>query len=191
MSGDTQKRRFLSPSRISELVWDSESEDAATSSESTSDDEGIFQDEPGVSHLQPDRPTSSGQVSSSSISTSASDGFQSGSGQQWTRPSGPQKGVVHTFTGGPRGKRNAKAPHINSSSSPLSVFLLYFAEIITLLVVETNRYYHAHLDRLDKGPSPQPDVTEAEMLVFLAIIIIIIIIIIMGHDIRDELAKYW
>jgi hypothetical protein len=35
-----------------------------------------------------------------------------------------------------------------------------------LLVVETNRYYD-HLDRLDEGPSPLPDVTEAEMLVFL------------------------
>jgi hypothetical protein len=61
-------------------------------------------------------------------------------------------------------------PHINISS-PLSVFLLYFAEIITLLVVETNRYYHDHLDRLDEGPSPQPDVTEAEMPVFLAVTI--------------------
>jgi len=45
---------------------------------------------------------------------------------------------------------------------------LFFAEIITLLVAETNKYYHDHLHRLDQGPSPQPDVTEAEMLVFLA-----------------------
>ena len=37
MSGDMQKRRFLSPSRISELVWDSESEDTATSSDSPSE----------------------------------------------------------------------------------------------------------------------------------------------------------
>jgi hypothetical protein len=138
MSGGSRKRRFLSPNRISELVWDSESEESAASSDTTSEDEGGFEDEPGVSHLQPDLPTSSGQASSSSISTSASAGFQSGSGQQWTRPSGPQRGVVHTFTGGPRGKRSSEAPHINVSSSPLSVFLLYFAEIITLLVVETN-----------------------------------------------------
>ena len=155
MSGGSQKRRFLSRNRISELVWDSESEETSASSDSTSDDEGGFRDEPGVSHLQLDRPTSSGQASSSSFVTSVSDGFQSGSGQQWTRPSGPQRGVVHTFTRGPRGKRNSEAPHLNDSSSPLSVFLLYFAEIITLLVVETNRYYHDHLDRLDEGPSPQ------------------------------------
>jgi len=146
MSGAPKTRWFLSSDGISELVWNSESEDTETSSDSMSEDEGVFQDEPGVSHLQPDRPTSSGQASSSSISTSASDGFQSGSGQQWTRSSGPQRGVVHTFTEGPRRKRNTEALHINDSSSPLSIFLLYFAEIIILLVVETNRYYHAHLE---------------------------------------------
>ena len=50
--------------------------------------------------------------------------------------------------------------------------------------METNRYYHFHLDRLDEGPSPEPDVTEAEMLVFLAIIIN------KGHCKRDQLTKY-
>jgi len=91
---------------------------------------------------------------------------------------------VHTFTGGLRGTINSEAPHSNDSSSPLSVFLLYFAEIITLLVVETNRYYHDHLDRCDEGPSPQPDVTEAEMLVFLAVTIQ------MGHCIWDKLTDH-
>jgi hypothetical protein len=36
-------------------------------------------------------------------------------------------------------------------------------------VVEANRYYYDHHDTLDKGPSPLPDMTEAEVLVFLAI----------------------
>ena len=158
MSGASEKWR-LSLSQISELVWDSGSEEeTAALGDTTSEDEGGFEDEPGVSHLQPDHPTSSG-----SISTSASDGIQHGSGQQWTRPSGPQRGAVHTIPGGLRGKRNSEAPDINTSSSPLSVFLLYFEEILTLLVVETNRYYHDHLDRLDQGPSLQPDMTEAEM----------------------------
>jgi hypothetical protein len=88
------------------MVWDSESEeDTVASSESTSEDEGGLQDEPGVSHLQPDHLTSSGQASSSSIETSASDHIQTGSDQQWTLPSGPQTGVVHTFTGGPQGDK--------------------------------------------------------------------------------------
>ena len=120
-------RKFVSPSQISELVWDGESEEAAASSDRSSDDKGGFEGEPGVSHLQLDHPTSSGQASSSLISTSASDGFQSGSGQQWTRPSAPQRGVAHTFTGSPRGKRNSGVPHLDNSSSPPSVFLLYFA----------------------------------------------------------------
>jgi len=134
------------------------SEEAGALSNVISEDEGGFQDEPGVSHLQPDCPTSSGQASSRLISSSASDEeevFQSGSGQQvqtsspsqWTWPSGPQRSVVHTFTGGPRGKRDSEVPQINDSSSPLSIFLSYVVEIITLLVVETNRYYHDHLDR--------------------------------------------
>jgi len=62
-------------------------------------------------------------------------------------------------------------PELNNSSRPLCTFLLYFAEIITLMVVEANSYYRDHLDRVDEGPSPQPDVTEAEMPVFLAITI--------------------
>jgi len=98
---------------------------------------------------------------------------------------GPLRGVVHTFTGAPWGKRNSEGPDLNDSSSQLSIFLLYFVEIITLLVVETNRYYHDHLDRLDEGPSPQPDMIEAEMLVFLAITIQ------MGRCICDKLTDYW
>jgi len=58
-------------------------------------------------------------------------------------------------------------------------------EIITLLVAETNRYYYDHPDRLDQGPSPQPDVTGAEMHVFHAITIN------MGHCIQDEMTDYW
>jgi hypothetical protein len=45
-----------------------------------------------------------------------------------------------------------EAPHINDGSSPLSVFLLYFGEIISLLVVETNRYYHNQLESLYATP---------------------------------------
>jgi hypothetical protein len=92
---------------------------------------------------------------------------------------------VHNCTGSPRGKKSNEAPHINDSSSPLSIFLLFFAEVITLLVVETNRYYHYYVDTLDNGPSPVPDVTEHEISLFLAITIQ------MGHCIRDQLTDYW
>ena len=119
MSALGRKASFLSPNRISELVWDSESEEAGASSDSFSEDEGGFEEDPGVPHLQPDLPTSSGQASSSSFSSSASDEkevSQSGPGQQdetpspsqWTWPPGPHRSVVHTFTGAPRGKETVK-----------------------------------------------------------------------------------
>jgi hypothetical protein len=41
--------------------------------------------------------------------------------------------------------------------------MLYFTEIVTMLVVDTNRYYHQAMVWLDNGPSPEPDVTEAKM----------------------------
>jgi hypothetical protein len=140
MSAPARNARFLSPNRISELVWDSENEEAGAQSDSSSEEEESFEDEPGVSRLQPNRPTSSGQAVSSSLSSASDEDevFQSGQGQQvqtpspsqWTRPSGPQRSVVNTFTGNSRGKRESEAPQINEGSSPLSVFLLYFAEII-------------------------------------------------------------
>ena len=55
-------------------------------------------------------------------------------------------------------------------------------ETVTLLVMVTNRHYHGQLNRIGDGPSPLPDVTEAEMLVFLAVTIQI------GHCVRDRLA---
>ena len=51
--------------------------------------------------------------------------------------------------------------------------------------METNRYYHDHLDRLDEGPAPLPEVTEAGMLVFRVITIQI------GHCLWDKLTDYW
>jgi len=62
---------------------------------------------------------------------------------------------------------------------------LFFAEIVTLLVVETNRYYHQFLDSFEDGPSPQHDVTEAEMFLFLALTLQ------MGHTVQDRLEDYW
>jgi hypothetical protein len=58
---------------------------------------------------------------------------------------------------------------------------LYFAEIVTLLVVKTNRYYHNYVDRLEAAPSPEPDITEAKMSVFLALTMQ------MAHCLRDQL----
>jgi hypothetical protein len=62
---------------------------------------------------------------------------------------------------------------------------LFFAEIITLLVVETNRYYDQYLQNSDDGTSARREVTEAEMFAFLALTLE------MGHKIEGRLLDYW
>jgi len=62
---------------------------------------------------------------------------------------------------------------------------LFFAEIVTLLVVEMNRYYHQFLDSFEDGPSPQHYVTEEVMFSFLALTLQ------MGHTVQDRLEDYW
>ena len=68
---------------------------------------------------------------------------------------------------------------------PLTVLLLFFTEIVTLLVVETNRYYHQFLDDCEDGPSTQRDMTETEMFAFLALTLQ------MGHTVQDRLEDHW
>jgi len=49
---------------------------------------------------------------------------------QWTLPPYPRMCVLHPFTGAPRGK-NSEAAHVTVQSTPLSVVMLFFVEIIT------------------------------------------------------------
>jgi hypothetical protein len=49
--------------------------------------------------------------------------------------------------------------------------MLYFLEIIQLLVEETNKYYEQHLDTLHERWSPVPDVTIQEIYFILATIV--------------------
>jgi len=58
-------------------------------------------------------------------------------------------------------------------------------EIITLLVVETNNYYHQFLENSDDGHSTEREVTEAEMFAFLALTLQ------MGHTVQGRLEDYW
>jgi hypothetical protein len=80
---------------------------------------------------------------------------------------------------------SSATPHISDSSKALSVFMLHGAEIGTLFVVQTNRYYHCCMDSLVDGSSPHPDVTEAEEFVFLTITIH------MRDCLQDQLTHYW
>jgi hypothetical protein len=60
---------------------------------------------------------------------------------------------------GARGKNYSEALNI----TPLSVFMLDFAEDVTLHVVETNSY-HWCMHSFNKGPSSEPDVIVAKYL---------------------------
>ena len=105
-------------------------------------------------------------VSSSDFSASTSEdddvvenvSSQQPQSTQWTLPPYPQMHVLHPFTGASKGK-SSDAAHVTAQSTPLSVLMLFYAEIITLLVVETNRYYHDCLDNTDEKHHPQRDVT--------------------------------
>jgi hypothetical protein len=57
MSAPAKRRKVLPQTQISELIWDSDTDEVGASSYSSSEDEGGFEDKPGVSHLQPDRPS--------------------------------------------------------------------------------------------------------------------------------------
>jgi len=183
MSGPGKRPRLLTPSKLAELIVDIDSDEAGVSSDISSV-EGGSESVPGVSRAQLLRQAASCHESNSSVLSSAcdkEDARESWSGEQiqqpvtlqWTRPSCPHSSVVHTY--------------INDDSSPLSIFLLFFieiitllvveiyhyyhdyVEIITLLVVEIYHYYHDYVDRLDDRRFPERDVTEAEMFLFLAL----------------------
>jgi hypothetical protein len=91
MSG-RKRAGFLSLNRISELVWDGDSYEAEAPCDSSCEDKGGFEDEPGVSHLQPDRRTSRGHASSNSFSSYATD-------EEEILQSGPGPFIL-SFTGG-------------------------------------------------------------------------------------------
>jgi hypothetical protein len=164
---------LLSPHKIRELVMDSDSDDAGydTYSSATEDDEV----EPHLlSRGSCSLLSSAGTDSAASVSEDEDVTVQNVAGQhpqptQWTLPPYPQRCVVHTFTGDPTGK-SSEAKHITRDLSPLCVLLLFFAEIITVLLVESNWYYQDYFDSsTDVKFSPKPDVTETKMFVFLAL----------------------
>ena len=91
---------------------------------------------------------------------------------------------MHTFIEAPN-KKSREAAHITRESTPLSILLLFFTEIFTSLVVEKNHYYQQFLYNSDNGPSPQREVTEAEMFALLALTLQ------MGHTVQSRLEDYW
>jgi hypothetical protein len=135
---------LLSQKQIREIVMDSDSDEQKYYASSDMEDE--------QHPCPPSQRSPISQPSSPDYSASSSedeDAVGNVAGQQphssvWTLPPKPRRRVVHTFTGAPNGK-SSEAAHITSESTSLSVVLLSFAEIVTLLVVEMNGYYHQYL----------------------------------------------
>jgi hypothetical protein len=79
----------------------------------------------------------------------------------WSRPKDTwNSDGVHSFTGGPGELRIQALPHVNKDSIPITVFLLFFMEVIKLSVAETSKYHNQYLDTLntDSRCSQLPDV---------------------------------
>jgi hypothetical protein len=87
---------------------------------------------------------------------------------------------IHPFVGPAKGLKNSETLHINKDSSPLAVLMLFFTEIVQLLVKHSNLYYQQHLDR-KAGPSRRlPDIMTFTALALQ-----------MGHNVKDTLHDYW
>ena len=178
-----KRARLLSQNQIREIVMDSDSdEEKYYASEDSEDNEPC----------PPSRRSSVSQPPSPDFSASSSEdevAVGNVADQQpqpclWIQSAKPRRRVVHTFIGAPN-RKSSEAAHITREFTSLSVLLLFFTEIITWLVVETNRYYYQFLSNFEDGPSPQPEVTEAEMFAFLALTLQ------MGHTVQGRLEDYW
>ena len=179
-----KRARPLSQNEIREIVVDSDSDEGEYCASDTEEEE---EPRPPSRRSPSSKPPTSPDFSASSSEDEDDVGNVAGQQPQpcqWGLSRNPRRRVVHTFTGAPSGKSIAAA-HVTRESTPLSVLLLFVTEIITLLVVETNRYYQQFLDNSDDGPSPQRDVTEAEMFAFLALTLQ------MGHTVQGRLEDYW
>jgi len=173
---------MLSGNEIRKIVMDSDS-DEDKYYDSATEDEEPHPPSRQYSTSQPPSPDYSTSSSEDEVSVGNVTGQQP-QHAQWTLPSKPQRRVMQTFTGAPNGK-SSEAAHITPEATPLTVLTLFFAEIVTLLVVEMNHYYHQFLDKCEDGPSSQRDVTVAEMFAFLALTLQ------MGHTVQDRLEDYW
>jgi len=179
-----KRARVLSRNEIREIVMDSDSDKDKYYASQMSEDE----EEPCL----PSQKSSLSQLPSPDYSTNSCEdeddvgnvASQQPQALQWTLPPKPQRHLVHNFIGACN-RKGSEAAHITPESTPLSVLLLFFAEIFTMLVVEMNRYYHQFLDNFEDGPSTQCEVTEAEMFSFLALTLQ------MGHTVQDRLEDCW
>jgi len=107
----------------------------------------------------------------------------------WSRPQDIwNSNGVHPSTGSPSELRIQESLHVKKDSKPITVFLLFFMEVIQLmLIAETNKNYSQYLDTFHNigRCSLLPDMSVQDMYTYSAIIIQ------MGHDVKDTPKTYW
>ena len=85
---------------------------------------------------------------------------------------------IHPFVSPAKVVKKIEAPHINKDKMPLSVLMLFFTEIVHLLVEQINVCYQQHLD-VQARPSHQlPDITLPDIMTFIALALQT------GHELR-------
>jgi hypothetical protein len=91
------------------------------------------------------------------------------------------------YPGPPNGVNRSAGSDINTGSSALSIFILFFRQVFQIILTETNRNVHQYMLSRTKGSTPAqlPDVTIEEMCTFFGLIIQ------MGHCQRHSLKDYW
>jgi len=75
----------------------------------------------------------------------------------WGLPQG-RNIKIHPFVGPAKSLKNSEAPHINKDNSPLAVLMVFFTEIFSLLVEQTNLYFQQHLNRQAAPIRRLPDI---------------------------------
>jgi hypothetical protein len=62
---------------------------------------------------------------------------------------------------------DTRSVHVNKdSTTPITIFLLLFVEVIQLLVAKPNKYYNQYLDILDNGRNSWPPAVTEQMYIF-------------------------
>jgi hypothetical protein len=92
---------------------------------------------------------------------------------------------LHAFQGEQNGLNRLAAPSITDESKPGDYFMLFFRQILPLLLLETNRYMEQVFTAKGKTRPPTQEIFMKDLLAFLALVIQ------MGHDHKPSIKSYW
>ena len=102
----------------------------------------------------------------------------------WGLPQGRNTNI-RPFVGPATVVKKSDAPYTNNDRMPLFLLMLFFTEIVHLLVEQINVYYKQHLDVQARPSCQLPDITLPDMMTLIALALQ------MGHKLKDTLHDYW